>query len=292
MISSNQNPKIKLARALTGRPRSTRGVKERREANAFLAEGVRLVEEAANSNWEFRFVLYSDELSDRGKKLVEKLEEKKIEVEKVESSLLQSLSETETSQGILAVLKDSRISIPDSPNFILIPDSIRDPGNLGTLLRTADAAGVQAVLIPPETTDAFAPKVVRAGMGAHFRLPIHSMSWDEIREYALHLTKRDESNREDSVRLTETSNPSGATHSRIQVYIADMNGQSCWETDFRQPLALIIGGEAEGASEQARKLTNAFVKIPMAGKTESLNAAVAGSVLMFEVMRQRRIKHE
>lgn len=255
MITSSQNPKIKLARALTGRP------KERREAEAFLAEGVRLVEEASAANWSFRFVLYSDELSERGKKLVERLEEKKIEVEKVESGLLQSLSETETSQGIIAVLNHVPLTIPPSPNFILIPDSIRDPGNLGTLLRTADAAEVQAVLIPPETTDAFAPKVVRAGMGAHFRLSIHAMTWDEIK-------------------------------SRVQgmnVFLADTEGtQSYWDADFKSPLALIVGGEAQGVSEQARKLANAFVKIPMAGKTESLNAAVAGSLLMFEVMRQRR----
>jgi TrmH family RNA methyltransferase len=288
MISSSQNPKIKLIRALTGRP------KERRETNAFLAEGVRLVVEAFASNWPFRFVLYSDELSERGRELVKKLEDKKIEVEKVESRLLQSLSETETSQGILAVLNDSRILIPESPNFILIPDSVRDPGNLGTLLRTADAAGVQAVLIPPETTDAFAPKVVRSGMGAHFRLPIQTMNWDEIREYvsspsASHLTEQENPNRKDSARLTEQTNPSGATHTRLRVFLADMNGQSCWETDFRQPLALIVGGEAEGASEQARKLANAFVKIPMTGKTESLNVAVAGSMLMFEVMRQRSL---
>ena len=256
MISSNQNTKIKLARALMGRP------KERHEAEAFLAEGVRLVEEAFAANWPFRFVLVSDELSERGKKLVEKLEGKKMDVEKVESGLLQSLSETETSQGVIAILDYSPLLIPQSPNFILIPDSIRDPGNLGTLLRTADAAGVQAVLIPPETTDAFAPKVVRAGMGAHFRLPMQTLSWDEIQ-----LHTKD-----------------------LKIYLADMDGQSCWETGFRQPLALIIGSEAEGASEQAHKLANASVKIPMAGKTESLNAAVAGSVLMFEVMRQRKLK--
>jgi len=283
MISSSQNPKIKLARALTGRP------KERYEAEAFLAEGVRLVEEAFATNWPFRFVLYSDELNERGKKLIEKLEDKKIDVEKVENALLQSLSETETSQGILTVLNESPLPIPRSPNFVFIPDSIRDPGNLGTLLRTADAAGVQAVLIPPETTDAFAPKVVRAGMGAHFRLPIQAVSWDEIQEFI-------EAEHTNPLRLSATS-PKSVTDlgeaggGRLQVYLADMDGQSCWETDFRQPLALIIGGEADGASEQARELANAFVKIPMAGKTESLNAAVAGSVLMFEVMRQRNNKH-
>jgi TrmH family RNA methyltransferase len=190
------------------------------------------------------------------------MEERGIEVEKVESGLLQALSETETSQGILAILDHSPLPIPQPLNFILIPDMIRDPGNLGSLLRTGDAAGVQAVLIPPETTDAFAPKVVRAGMGAHFRLSIQAMTWEGIQ------------------RISESA--------KLAVYLADMDGQSCWETDFRGPLALIVGGEAEGASEQARKLANAFVKIPMAGKTESLNAAVAGSVLMFEVARQRK----
>ncbi|MCL4531293.1 MAG: RNA methyltransferase [Chloroflexi bacterium] len=284
MITSSQNPKIKLVRALTGRP------KERREAGAFLAEGVRLVEDAFAANWPFRFVLFSDELSERGKDLIKKLEAKNVEVEEVESSLLQSLGETETSQGIIAVLEFNSLPIPVSPNFLLIPDSIRDPGNLGTLLRTADAAGVQAVLIPPETTDAFAPKVIRAGMGAHFRLPIQNMSWEEIRTFvsASHLIQSGNPNRKDSARLTGQVHLSGATHARLQVFIADMNGQSCWETDFKSPLALIVGGEAEGASEQARKLANNFVKIPMAGKTESLNAAVAGSVLMFEVMRQRK----
>ncbi len=191
---------------------------------------------------------------------MEKLKDKKIEVEEVESRLLQSLSETETPQGILAVLSDSQLPIPHSPNFLLIPDQIRDPGNLGTLLRTAVAAGVQAVCLPPETTDAFAPKVVRSGMGAHFRLPIHTMTWEEIE----------------------------ARTKGLQVYLADMDGTSCWATDLRQPLALIVGGEAEGASEEARKLTTQEISIPMQGRVESLNAGVAGSVLMFEVMRQRK----
>jgi TrmH family RNA methyltransferase len=253
MISSSQNAKIKLIRALAGRP------KERREAGAFLAEGVRLVEEALAANWPFRFVMYSDELSKRGVELVQRLKDKKLDVEKVESRLLQSLGETETSQGILVVLNDSRLSMPESTDFLLVPDQIRDPGNLGTLLRSAEAAGVQAVALPPETTDAFAPKAVRSAMGAHFRLPIRSMSWDEIQRHT----------------------------QGLQVLLADMGGNPCWEMDLRQPLALIIGGEAGGASEQAQKLVVQKVRIPMTGKTESLNAAVAGSVLMFEVMRQR-----
>jgi TrmH family RNA methyltransferase len=179
----------------------------------------------------------------------------------ISEGLMKSLSETETPQGILAVLEFTQFPIPNFPNFILIPDQIRDPGNLGTLLRSAAATGVQAVLLPPETTDAFAPKVVRSGMGAHFRLPIRSMNWEEIEQVG-----------------KSTS---------LQIVLADMNGQSCWETDLRQPLALIVGGEAEGASSEARKLASQQISIPMTEKMESLNAAVAGSVLMFELVRQR-----
>jgi TrmH family RNA methyltransferase len=258
MITSSQNSRIKLIRALAGRP------KERRENKAFLAEGVRLVEEAFAAGWQFQFVVYSDGLNQRGQELVQGLSAKGIDVELVAENLLQSVTETETPQGILAVLSlDPPYSLlPDTaqPTFVLIPDQIRDPGNLGTLLRTAAAAGAEAVFIPPETTDPFAPKVVRAGMGAHFRLPIQLLSWDEIRG-----------------RLAGLS-----------VYLSDAGGEkSCWEVDFRLPTALIIGGEADGASEHARELATAVIRIPMPGNMESLNAGAAGSVLMFEVVRQR-----
>jgi len=253
VITSPQNSKIKLVRALLGR------AKERRDANAFIMEGVRLIEEAVNRDWRFEIALYDESLSERGKLLVEHLRSNNVEVEQISQSLMKSLSETETPQGILAVLKISELPIPNSLDFLLILDQIRDPGNLGTLLRTAAAAGVQAVLLSPETTDAFAPKVVRAGMGAHFRLPIHLMAWEEI----------------------------GEQTKELQIYLADMDGQSCWETDLHQPLALIIGGEAEGASEEALKLSTQKISIPMSGNVESLNAGVAGAVLMFEVVRQR-----
>lgn len=255
MITSNQNSKIKLIRALQGR------AKERREAGAFLAEGVRLVEEAVSSNWGFRFALFDETLSERGKSQVEGLGSRGVDVEEVSASVMKSLSETESPQGILAVLNETQLPIPNYCDFILIPDQIRDPGNLGTLLRTAAAAGVQAVLLPPETTDAFAPKVIRSGMGAHFRLPIHSMTWDEIKRFCDSANQR--------------------------VYLADMDGQSCWETNLCQPLALIIGNEAEGASESAKQLANQIISVPMTGMIESLNAGVAGSVLIFEVVRQR-----
>lgn len=253
VITSSQNPKIKLIHALLGR------AKERREAGAFVADGVRLVEEAVNSNWGFRFVLYDASLNERGSSLIERLISRQVEVEEVSEPLMKSLSDTETPQGILAVLEFSQPPIDSPLNFVLIPDQIRDPGNLGTLLRTAVAAGVQALFLPPETTDPFAPKVLRSGMGAHFRVPIRSMKWEKIQR--------------------ETKD--------LQVFLADMEGISCWETDLRQPLALIVGSEAEGASQEARELATQKISIPMSGKIESLNAGVAGSVLMFEVVRQR-----
>jgi TrmH family RNA methyltransferase len=100
-------------------------------------------------------------------------------------------------------------------------------------------------------------------MGAHFRLPIHPTSWPEIEQ------------------ISKSAN--------LQVYLADMNGTSCWQTDLRPPLALVVGGEAEGASNEARKLASQEISIPMSGGIESLNAGVAGSVLMFEVVRQRSV---
>jgi TrmH family RNA methyltransferase len=254
MITSTHNSKMQLVRSLLGRP------KERREAGAFVAEGVRLVEEALAADWPFRFVLAGETLSNRGKALVEDLKSHGVDTEVVAKSLMQSVGETESSQGILAILEDSQLPLPQSLNFVLIPDQIRDPGNLGTLLRTASAAGVQAVFLPPETAEPFAPKVVRAGMGAHFRTPILPCSWDEIRAY----TKG------------------------VNICLADVAGTiPYWQADFLSPLALIVGGEAEGASLPARELASINVTIPMPGKSESLNAAAAGAVLMFEVIRQR-----
>jgi TrmH family RNA methyltransferase len=257
MITSSHNPKVKLIRALAGRP------KERRENGAFLAEGVRLVEEAFSTGWDFRFVLYTDGLGPRGQDLVKSLSTQGVDVEPVAENILQSVTETETPQGILSVLAldPPKSLLPAAkPDFVLIPDQIRDPGNLGTLLRTAAAAGVQAVFIPPETTDPFAPKVVRAGMGAHFRLPILPLTWDQLQERV----------------------------AGMSVYLSDTEGEkSCWEADFNHPMALVIGGEADGASVQARNLATEMIRIPMPGHMESLNAGVAGAVLMYEAVRQR-----
>ena len=248
---------MQLVRALLGRP------KERRESGAFVAEGVRLVEEALVAKWPFRFVLAGETLSKRGRELVGVLQSQGVETEVVAQGILQSVGETENSQGILAVLEESHLPLPPFPTFVLIPDQIRDPGNLGTLLRTAAAAGVQAVFLPPETAEPFAPKVVRAGMGAHFHVPILSCNWEEIRVFTNGMT----------------------------IHLADVDGTTlCWQADFLSPAALIVGGEAEGASQPARELAKSHISIPMPGWSESPNAAAAGAILMFEVVRQRSAK--
>jgi TrmH family RNA methyltransferase len=259
MITSSQNAKIKLARALAARS------KDRKKAQSFIVEGVRLTEEAMQAGWQPLLVLYSQQLSSRGMQIIETFQENGIEVEEVAVNLLNSLSDTETSQGIYAVYQQKTLPLPDSLNFILIADQIRDPGNLGTLIRTAAAAGAQAVVTPTGTTDPFAPKVLRSAMGAHFRLPILEMDWPEI------------------ARQFKTN-----TQSPLRFLIAEaQGGSSCWMTRLDQPIALIIGGEADGAGRAARDYADGLVHIPMPGQSESLNAAVAGSILLFEVVRQR-----
>jgi RNA methyltransferase, TrmH family len=262
MITSIRNPKIQRVRKLQAQPRF------RRAESAFVVEGVRLLEEALNSNWETSQVLYTQDLDARGQKLLENYAAKGVPVEEVTPEVMQAASDTQSPQGILAVISLREAELfPTAVDFLLIADGVRDPGNLGTILRTAAAAGVGAVLLPPGTTDAYAPKVVRAGMGAHFNLPVYSLSWDEIRM------------------TLSRMNPGKP----FNIYLADAAaGITYTDVDLKSPLALIIGGEAQGAGTQAAALAQIRLHIPMPGRAESLNSAVAAAVLMFEVARQRR----
>ena len=259
-ITSSQNPKLQRVRALVEKR------KQREEENAFVVEGVRLVEEALSSGWQAQLVLYTPELSERGQRLVRQTAgQAGVEVVELQPRLLDSISGTENPQGILAVFTRQQISFPEPLDFVLICDTLRDPGNLGTLLRSAAAAGAQAALLSPGTTDAFSPKVLRAGMGAHFRLPVHSASWEEIRAVC-----------------KDRPEP-------LEILLAESaEGQVCWDIDLRRPIALMVGSEAEGASREAMALADLAITIPMPGASESLNAAVAASVLLFEIVRQRR----
>ena len=259
MITSINNPKIRLVRGLLTKK------SERNKNRQFAIEGVRLCEEALSARWRPDLVLFSAGLSDRGKHLITEFEQLGVEIELVSDNLFKSLSDTETPQGILGVCPQQKIPFPKSPHFVLICDGIRDPGNMGTILRSAAAAGTQAVITTPGTTDPFAPKVVRAGMGAHFHIPILNLTWEEI---------------------TSLTN-SDPVHP-INLFVAESNGGTpYWQQPLTGPVGLIIGGEANGPSQQAFKAASGKIFIPMEPTIESLNAAIAASILLFEVARQR-----
>jgi len=259
MISSVHNPTIKYVHSLQARSR------ERRSEKAFVIEGVRLLEEAQKSDWETRLVLYSEELSGRGMQLVDAFHSQGTKVAVVSPKVMRAVSDTETPQGILAVMGMRSLPIPEILDFILVLDQLRDPGNLGTILRSAAAVSVQAVLLTPGTADQFSPKVMRGAMGAHFRLPVHNADWEEIQ--------------------------SRIRDSGLRSYIAVANrGQVYYQVDYRPPLALILGGEASGAGESAYQTAESLIQIPMPGGGDSLNVSVAAGILLFEVNRQRGIR--
>ncbi len=259
MIHSSQNPRIQNVRALLARR------KERQQQGLFVLEGVRLVEAALQNGLLPQHLLYS-EVNERGRQIVNTVLKAGVDTDQVEPRLLDSLSDTQTSQGILGIFPMKPLPFPDHTSFTLILDNIRDPGNLGAILRTSAGAGVDLVLLSPGCVDAYSPKVLRAGMGAHFLLPVYNMDWEEIEQRRDHgLLGKD-------------------------FFITDVNeGISCWETDLRHPLTLVIGSEAEGISPQAIHLATGRIHIPMQGKIESLNASIAASILIYEVFRQRNL---
>jgi TrmH family RNA methyltransferase len=236
----------------------------RREERAFVVEGARLAEEALAAGWEARSLFYTEDLGERGREVVAGFTSAGVPPELVAPHVMRAASDLETPPGILVVLSMVEIPLPDALDFVFIPGEVRDPGNLGTMLRTAAAAGVQAVFMPAGTVDVHSPKVLRAAMGAHFRLPLRSLSWEEI---ANHLSKES-----------------------LRVYLAEAGeGILYSQADFSRPLALIVGGEASGAGPFAGGLAHERVRIPMPGGMESLNAAAAAAILLFEVVRQRSV---
>jgi TrmH family RNA methyltransferase len=256
MLTSVKNPRIQQIRKLQSSSRA------RREAQLFVVEGIRLVEESLHAGWMPKSVLYTVNLNPRGKGLVDAFTREGVEVVQVAPHVMGKASDTQTPQGILAVLPWQLPARPEVLDFVIVIDGVRNPGNLGSILRTAWAAGVQTVFLPPGNVDPLAPKVVRAAMGAHFKLAMEFLGWDEIQEVI--------------------------QQQGLTAFLADSSGGSLYNhADFLTGTALVIGGEATGAGEDAQRIITQRVHIPMAGEVESLNAAVAAAILMFEVTRQR-----
>jgi len=258
LITSFKNPKIQFIRELL----SSRKCRE--DNQACVIEGVRLAEEAIRAGIIPQTVVFSDGLSKRGLQLIDSLQGKQTQLLKVPEDLFSKISDTENGQGVILVIRPGIHAFPSNPDFVLILDEIKDPGNMGTILRTAAAAHTQMVIVTPGCVDVYSPKVLRAGMGAHFSLPVIAMTWPEIIR-----------------KWKEQKDPTG-------LYLAESSqGKSIWKTDLTKPAWIIIGGEAEGAGAEARKAATEMVMIPMPGKSESLNAAIAAGIILFEVVRQR-----
>lgn len=248
MITSLQNEKVKLARLLGT------GAKARRKAGKIVLEGARLVRDALSSGQQPDFILYNPAVEQ-----TQFVADYGVEALPVSDEVMRHVSDTEQPQGIVGVFSVPASSMPPNPSRTLILDSIRDPGNLGTMLRTAAASGVEAVLLSPTCVDPYNPKALRGGMGAHFRVPVISADWEQIAEYSYNQA----------------------------IYVADGEGDLRYDAvDWTSRWALIIGGEADGAGAEALALAKARVYIPMAAETESLNAAMAAGIILFEAKRQ------
>jgi TrmH family RNA methyltransferase len=254
MIESKANPKIRLIREL----QRQRKVRERERL--FVIEGVRLVEEAASAGVPARLVLHDGRLGPRERSALNRLASAGAEIAEVRPEILESCSDTASPQKILAVVQQPEIAPSGTADYAVVADAVSNPGNLGSLLRAADAFGIRLALLAPGCVDAFNPKVVRGAMGAHFRMTIRARTWKEI--------------------------AADLAGSRILLAQA-REGKPAHEADWTPPVALIVGGEAAGPGDQGRAVAVGSVHIPMCGGTESLNAAVAGGILLYEMTRGR-----
>lgn len=254
----------------------------REKAGAFLIEGPHLLEAALDAHAIPQLIVYDAETLGRtavGRRLLGRIEEARADgalaLEATPTAIARA-SDTRAPQGVVAAVPTGAVSSEKiragrrgrMRPIILVLDGISDPGNLGTILRTALAADVDEALLAPGCADPLNPKVVRAGSGAHFHLPVRAnLSWPAIQE-ALQ----------------------GSPAAR-QALLAEAGAHDAYDSfDLTQRTALIIGNEAHGPSSEARRVATTGVTIPMWNKIESLNAAMAAGVILFEAARQRRQK--
>jgi TrmH family RNA methyltransferase len=255
MISSLSNPKVKHVRRLQSDRRF------RSSQQQFVVEGTRWMGELLSKTLLLQNLFYTETwLSQTGH--ADLFAQMTASIYVVSDEVMTAMSSTETPPGVLATVAINPLPVPPRASLMLILDSITNPGNLGTMLRTATAAGVDAVLLTSGCVDIYNPKVVRGSMGALLRLPVHQLEWDEI------------------ARAVD----------RMRVWVAKVDGSKAYTAvDWRQSVALIVGNEAHGASKKANTLADGSVSIPMSAETESLNAAIAAGIILFEAARQRKL---
>ena len=244
-IDSPANALLKEIRELSKKS------KKRRETGVFIGEGERLLRDLPLSSLVQIFI--AEGLSDTDERIVT-----------LGKKAMESISSTESQQGIVAKIAIPRVEEVSGDNFLLLED-IQDPGNLGTIFRTAEAAGVSAIFMSRNCTDIFSPKAVRSTMGSLFRVPFRIVP--DLREVALLLRRKG-----------------------VKLYAMHLQGQEVfYREDFIGPSAFLLGNEGNGLSKELTKLADCLLRIPMKGKIESLNVATATTVLLYEVFRQRSL---
>lgn len=226
---------------------------ERDKTGLFIAEGRRITEEAVQ-NGVAQYVIVSEGFGDF---------ECNVPVYSVNDKMFSFLSETQTSQGILAVCKFEKRCIDEvSGHTLIICDRLSDPGNLGTVIRTAEASGISGIILLKGTVDPYSPKVVRSTMGSIFRMPLYFCEIKDLQKL-----------------------------SKYDIVATVINAkESLYDADFGKNNAIVIGNEAYGVSDEVINMAKKLIKIPMVGKSESLNASVAGAVVMYEFLRRRGLK--
>lgn len=260
MISSTRNPAVKLARSLYHK-------KYRKLHGKFLVEGIRLVKEAVDTGAPVEIIFHCpDRLkSELALRTIEEARRRGVKCLQVSERVIGSICMKENPQGIAAVVGKVDRSLDElkveGGSLILWAHGIGDPGNLGTMIRTADAFGVDWFILSGGSADPFDPKSVRASMGSIFSVPVI------IEPDPMRIASR---LRGEGVKLIATS-PSG--------------GKPCFQADYEPPLALMVGSEGEGLPEELMGLADERIRIPMVGRADSLNVAVAAGIALYEIVR-------
>ncbi|MBP3232244.1 MAG: RNA methyltransferase [Anaerovibrio sp.] len=266
-IESPTNPKVKLVVKL-------HSAAHRKEEDKFVAEGVRLAEMAIKSDWpvEFAFVSDTGAENQRAMDIVNTLIEKECSVYQVSDKVYERVADTVNPQGLLLVMRNrifswqELLNSKDNAPLIVVLDGIQDPGNAGTIIRTAEALGCSGVVCLENTVDVFADKTVRSSMGSVFNIPIiTNVSYDDLIDVC----------HENEISLVATALDDTA----IRHYMSD----------YVSPCAIVFGNEGNGVSEKMLQESDRRVYIPMSGQAESLNVSAAVAIVLYEAFRQRSI---
>ena len=256
MIESTANKQVKNLTQLIKK------AKVRRETQTFVVEGIRMFREVPKERLVQTYVSES---------FLEKPENqealKDIRYEVMTDKVFATVSDTQTPQGILCIVRQKEYALEEilkkEHPFLMILENLQDPGNLGTIFRTAEGAGVDGIIMSSDTVDIYNPKTVRSTMGSLYRMPFSYEK--DLRSVVERIKEK-----------------------KVSVYAAHLKGEhSYYLEDYRSGCAFLIGNEGNGLTDELAELADTYVRIPMEGQVESLNAAIAAAVLMYEVKRQR-----